>query len=128
MNGFDLLRAIIKADETLAHLPVPMVTAEARREDIVMAVAAPPATSSSPFTKATLEEKISVNKILQSLPSWPEAAMQMNDLSVAAPGCARGLRQLGLLTRQLHDALTQLGLMPGLQRSAADLPGCPRPA
>ena len=32
------------------------------------------------------------------------------------------LRQLGQLTRQLHDALTQLGLMPRLQHSAAGLP------
>ena len=66
MNGFDLLRAI-KADETLAHLPVLMVTAEARREDIVMAAQCGAAGYIvKPFTKATLEEK--VNKILQSLP------------------------------------------------------------
>ncbi len=36
MNGFDLLKAI-KADESLKHLPVLMVTAEARKEDIVLA-------------------------------------------------------------------------------------------
>lgn len=48
--------------------------------------------------------------------------MQMNDLPAAAPAAPEVFRQLGLLTRQLHDALTQLGLMPGLQRSAADLP------
>ncbi|MDH5340945.1 MAG: response regulator, partial [Rubrivivax sp.] len=32
MNGFDLLRAI-KAEDSLKHLPVLMVTAEARKED-----------------------------------------------------------------------------------------------
>ena len=48
--------------------------------------------------------------------------MQMNDLPVAAPAAPEVFRQLGLLTRQLHDALTQLGLMPRLQQSAADLP------
>jgi len=36
MNGFDLLSAI-KKDDTLKHLPVLMVTAEARKEDIVLA-------------------------------------------------------------------------------------------
>jgi len=47
--------------------------------------------------------------------------MQLNDLP-AAPAAPEVFRQLGLLTRQLHDALTQLGLMPGLQQSAAGLP------
>ena len=36
MNGFQLLSEI-KKDEKLKHLPVLMVTAEARKEDIVMA-------------------------------------------------------------------------------------------
>ena len=36
MNGFQLLNAI-KADDKLKHLPVLMVTAEARKEDIVAA-------------------------------------------------------------------------------------------
>ncbi|HRI17247.1 MAG TPA: response regulator [Burkholderiaceae bacterium] len=63
MNGFDLLKAI-KSDETLAHLPVLMVTAEARREDIVQAAQCGAAGYIvKPFTKATLEEK--VTKILQ---------------------------------------------------------------
>jgi len=34
MNGFQLL-AEVKSDEKLKHLPVLMVTAEARKEDIV---------------------------------------------------------------------------------------------
>ena len=36
MNGFELLAAI-KQDDELKHLPVLMVTAEARKEDIVRA-------------------------------------------------------------------------------------------
>ena len=36
MNGFELLAAV-KADDALKHLPVLMVTAEARKEDIVRA-------------------------------------------------------------------------------------------
>ena len=63
VNGFDLLKEI-RADETLKGLPVLMVTAEARKEDIV--AAAQGGASGyivKPFTKATLEEK--VQKILQ---------------------------------------------------------------
>ena len=47
--------------------------------------------------------------------------MQMNELPPAALAPDM-LRQLGQLTRQLHDALDQLGLMPRLQHSAAGLP------
>jgi two-component system chemotaxis response regulator CheY len=65
MNGFDLLKAV-KADESLKHIPVLMVTAEARKEDIVLAAQSGAAGYIvKPFTKATLEEK--VQKILQKL-------------------------------------------------------------
>lgn len=65
MNGFDLLRAI-KADDDLKHLPVLMVTAEARKEDIMLAAqSGASGYIVKPFTKATLEEK--VHKILQKL-------------------------------------------------------------
>jgi len=65
MNGFELL-AEIRRDDMLKHLPVLMVTAEARKEDIVRA--ARDGASGyivKPFTKATLEEK--VTKIMQKL-------------------------------------------------------------
>ena len=65
MNGFELLAAI-KKDASLKHLPVLMVTAEARKEDIVRAAQEGAAGYIvKPFTKATLEEK--VQKILQKL-------------------------------------------------------------
>jgi two-component system chemotaxis response regulator CheY len=65
MNGFDLLKAI-KADDDLKHLPVLMVTAEVRKEDIVMAAEAGAAGYVlKPFSKATLEAK--VQKILQRM-------------------------------------------------------------
>ena len=65
MNGFELLKAI-KAEDSLKHLPVLMVTAEARKEDIVLAAQSGAAGYIvKPFTKATLEEK--VQKILQKL-------------------------------------------------------------
>ena len=65
VNGFDLLIAI-KKDDTLKHLPVLMVTAEARKEDIVRAAQEGAAGYIvKPFTKATLEDKI--HKIMQKL-------------------------------------------------------------
>ena len=65
MNGFELLSAV-KADDSLKHLPVLMVTAEARKEDIVRAAKDGAAGYIvKPFTKATLEEK--VQKIMQKL-------------------------------------------------------------
>jgi len=65
MNGFELLKEI-KADEKLKHIPVLMVTAEARKEDIVLAAQSGAAGYIvKPFTKATLEDK--VNLILTKL-------------------------------------------------------------
>ena len=65
MNGFDLLKAL-KADDNLKHIPVLMVTAEARKEDILLAAQSGAAGYVvKPFTKATLEEK--VTKIMQKL-------------------------------------------------------------
>lgn len=65
MNGFQFLNAI-KADDDLKSLPVLMVTAEARKEDIVLAAQSGAAGYIvKPFTKATLEEKI--QNILQKL-------------------------------------------------------------
>ena len=60
MNGFQLL-AEVKSDVKLKHLPVLMVTAEARKEDIVAAAQAGAAGYIvKPFTKATLEEKVNL--------------------------------------------------------------------
>ena len=65
MNGFELLKAV-KAEPSLKHIPVLMVTAEARKEDILLAAQSGAAGYVvKPFTKATLEEK--VLKIMQKL-------------------------------------------------------------
>jgi len=65
MNGFELLN-LIKSDAAIKHLPVLMVTAEAKKEDIVTAAQAGAAGYIvKPFTKATLEEK--VNKIIEKM-------------------------------------------------------------
>ncbi|MBS0315501.1 MAG: chemotaxis response regulator CheY [Proteobacteria bacterium] len=65
MNGLELLKRV-KADTDLKHLPVLVVTAEARKEDIVLAAQSGAAGYIvKPFTKATLEEK--VQKIMQKI-------------------------------------------------------------
>ena len=67
MSGFDLLKAI-KADERLQQIPVLMVTAEARKSDIILAAQIGAAGYIvKPFNKVTLQER--VQKILQKLPT-----------------------------------------------------------
>jgi two-component system chemotaxis response regulator CheY len=58
MQGIDLLRAI-RADDRLKHIPVLMVTAEAKKEQIVAAAqAGVNGYIVKPFTAATLKEKL----------------------------------------------------------------------
>ncbi len=65
MQGIDLLKAI-RADDSLKHLPVLMVTAEAKREQIIAAAqAGVNGYVVKPFTAATLKEKL--DKIFERL-------------------------------------------------------------
>lgn len=58
MQGIDLLKNI-RADEKLKHLPVLMVTAEAKREQIIAAAqAGVNGYVVKPFTAGTLKEKL----------------------------------------------------------------------
>ena len=58
MTGIDLLREIRK-DDALKHLPVLMVTAEAKRENIIEAAqAGANGYVVKPFTATTLDEKL----------------------------------------------------------------------
>ena len=58
MNGIQLL-AEIKQDAALGHIPVLMVTAEARKQDILQAASLGAAGYVvKPFTKAVLESKV----------------------------------------------------------------------
>lgn len=58
MQGIDLLRNI-RADDNLKHIPVLMVTAEAKKEQIVAAAqAGVNGYVVKPFTAATLKEKL----------------------------------------------------------------------
>lgn len=66
MNGFELLMAI-KSDEKLKHIPVMMITAEARRDDVLRAAnGGASAYIVKPFSKAILEEKI--HKLIRNQP------------------------------------------------------------
>ncbi len=67
MSGIDLLKAI-RADATLKHLPVLMVTAEAKKENIIEAAqAGASGYIVKPFTAATLAEKLA--KIFKTMDS-----------------------------------------------------------
>lgn len=65
MDGLTMLQNI-RADATLSHLPVLMVTAEAKKENIIAAAqAGASGYVVKPFTAATLDEKLS--KIFEKL-------------------------------------------------------------
>ena len=65
MDGLTLLKTV-RSDEDLSDMPVLMVTAEAKREQIVIAAeAGVNGYVVKPFTAATLKEKI--EKIFQRL-------------------------------------------------------------
>ena len=65
MDGLALLQSI-RSDESLKKLPVLMVTAEAKKENIVAAAqAGANGYVVKPFTAATLDEKL--NKIFQNM-------------------------------------------------------------
>jgi len=67
MQGIDLLKHI-RADDKLKHLPVLMVTAEAKREQIIAAAqAGVNGYIVKPFTAGTLKEKL--DKIFQRIES-----------------------------------------------------------
>ena len=65
MDGLTMLQSI-RSDEALKKIPVLMVTAEAKKENIVAAAqAGASGYVVKPFTAATLEEKL--NKIFQNM-------------------------------------------------------------
>ncbi len=65
LDGLEMLKQI-RADDGLKHLPVLMVTAEAKKENIIAAAqAGASGYVVKPFTAATLEEKL--NKIFEKL-------------------------------------------------------------
>jgi len=66
MDGLEMLKQI-RADETLSKIPVLMVTAEAKKENIIEAAkAGASGYVVKPFTAATLDEKL--GKIFEKMP------------------------------------------------------------
>lgn len=71
MDGLTMLKSV-RADEALKKLPVLMVTAESKRENIIAAAqAGASGYIVKPFTAATLEEKL--NKIFKNMESKASA-------------------------------------------------------
>lgn len=69
MDGLEMLKQI-RADATLAKIPVLMVTAEAKKENIIAAAqAGANGYVVKPFTAATLDEKLA--KIFEKLEKLP---------------------------------------------------------
>jgi len=65
MDGLEMLKRI-RADASLSHLPVLMVTAESKKENIIAAAqAGASGYVVKPFTAATLDEKLT--KILEKM-------------------------------------------------------------
>ena len=65
MDGLELLKPI-RADDALKHIPVMMVTAEAKKENIIAAAqAGASGYVVKPFTAAILEEKL--NKVFEKM-------------------------------------------------------------
>jgi chemotaxis protein CheZ len=108
MNGFQLL-AEIKKDDKLKHIPVLMVTAEARKEDIVMAA-----------------QQGHAGRQGQPHPDQSGAQVNMaadpSSTQPPLPSAADVHRMLGALTRQLHDSLNGLGLADKVKDWAGELP------
>jgi two-component system chemotaxis response regulator CheY len=72
MTGIDMLKSI-RADDQIKHLPVLMVTAEAKKENIIAAAqAGANGYVVKPFTAATLDEKL--KKIFANLEKAGAAA------------------------------------------------------
>ncbi|MEW5108328.1 chemotaxis response regulator CheY [Morganella morganii] len=65
LDGLELLKTI-RADDALKHIPVMMVTAEAKKENIIAAAqAGASGYVVKPFTAAILEEKL--NKVFEKM-------------------------------------------------------------
>ena len=96
MNGFDLLKAI-KADDGLKHLPVLMVTAEARKEDIVLAAQSGAAGYIvKPFTFEVLLARVRALLRRQQADHPPQLRFADLVFDIAGHRAGRGGRDLSL--------------------------------
>ncbi len=131
LDGLAMLKEI-RADASLSHLPVLMVTAESKKENIIAAAqAGASGYVVKPFTAATLDEKL--NKILEKMakagadvnqPTSAQAAMPREGGQEDAGEFAtdRILARIGQLTRTLRDSMRELGLDKHVERAAEAVP------
>lgn len=107
MDGLELLKTI-RADGAMSALPVLMVTAEAKKENIIAAAqAGASGYVVKPFTAATLEEKL--NKKPSIKPADEHSAGDI-------------IARIGSLTRMLRDSLRELGLDQAIAEAAEAIP------
>lgn len=120
MDGLELLKTI-RADSAMSALPVLMVTAEAKKENIIAAAqAGASGYVVKPFTAATLEEKLN-----KSLRNWAceDAMMMQPSIKPADEGSAGDIiARIGSLTRMLRDSLRELGLDQAIAEAAEAIP------
>ena len=119
MDGLELLQTI-RADAALSKLPVLMVTAEAKKENIIAAAqAGASGYVVKPFTAATLEEKL--GKIFEKLGLSGDV---MSDLPKPTEEASAHdiITRIGSLTRMLRDSLRELGLDQAIAEAAEAIP------
>ena len=121
MDGTELLKTI-RADGAMSALPVLMVAAEAKKENIIAAAqAGASGYVVKPFTAATLEEKLN-----KSLRNWAceDAIMMMQPSIKPADEHSAGdiIARIGSLTRMLRDSLRELGLDQAIAEAAEAIP------
>ena len=63
-----------------------------------------------------------MSAVLPSRPASDPTALPLPAIAGVAPHHPEVLTQIGLITRQVHDALHQLGVMPKLKEAASGLP------
>ena len=63
-----------------------------------------------------------MSAVLPARPATDSTSLPLPAALGAAPHHPEVLTQIGLITRQVHDALHQLGVMPKLKEAASGLP------
>lgn len=108
MDGLELLKTI-RADAGMAPLPVLMVTAEAKKENIIAAAqAGASGYVVKPFTAATLEEKLGRSSRNSACEVMDMLQPAMKPVEEHSPSDI--IARIGSLTCMLRDSLRELGL------------------
>lgn len=117
MDGLELLKTI-RADSAMSALPVLMVTAEAKKENIIAAAQAGASGNRSP-------QRLWKRSSTKSLRNWAceDAMMMQPSIKPADEGSAGDIiARIGSLTRMLRDSLRELGLDQAIAEAAEAIP------